>query len=210
MKLRAPKSLRELPALQRWALGLALLTVVWFALIQGKPSFTNASRPQRISNPHLAIQFVRSVQEIDDLLGDVYESRPSPDRLVMRFKQYLDFGFIASYCALFAVMGALAYRDGGFARPLAIGGAICGIAAGVFDVVEDVGILRLMDVPLLHTTPAMLNAIRQPAAAKWSLAAASFLLFALWLVRKTGWPRIASAPLFLAAAGIVAMIAICS
>ena len=63
-------------------------------ILNGKPDFSNASRPARgIANPVVALQLARNVDEVDDVIGDA----PSPDREAMRFKQYLDFGFIALY-----------------------------------------------------------------------------------------------------------------
>ena len=70
--------------LERLAAALAILSFIFFVLLQGKPYFTNASRPPRgIPDSEAAIQVARSVEEIDDILGDA----PSPDREVMRFKQ---------------------------------------------------------------------------------------------------------------------------
>src|ERR1700730_8685083 len=85
---------------------LAMLTVAAFMLLLGRPSFTNASRPPRFGDPMLALQFARDVQDVDWILGDA----PSPDREVMRVKQYVDFGFITFYAALCAALGAVAAR----------------------------------------------------------------------------------------------------
>src|SRR6185295_12728237 len=88
---------------------LAMLTVAAFVLLMGRPSFTNASKP-RFGNPMLALQFVRDVQDVDWILGDA----PSPDREVMRVKQYVDFAFITCYAALCAALGAAATRKKGW------------------------------------------------------------------------------------------------
>src|SRR5450631_2203863 len=87
--------------LERAALALAVLCVALLILLEGRPYFTTASIPVRgIRDPQVALQMVRSVQEVDAILGDV----PSPDREVMRMKQYIDFAFIASYAALLLVI----------------------------------------------------------------------------------------------------------
>src|SRR5678816_299688 len=88
---------------------LAMLTVASFFLLWGRPSFTNASKP-RFGDPMLALQFARDVQDIDWILGDA----PSPDREVMRVKQYADFAFIACYASLCAALGAAAARKRGW------------------------------------------------------------------------------------------------
>src|ERR1700755_1753553 len=94
-------------AMSRLVILLAMLTVASFVLLLGRPSFTNASKP-RFGDPMLALQFARDVQDVDWILGDA----PSPDREVMRVKQYVDFAFIACYAALCAALGAVAARKG--------------------------------------------------------------------------------------------------
>jgi hypothetical protein len=166
-------------SLGRVTLLLAMLTVAAFLLLLGRPSFTNASRPPRLGDPTLALQFARDVQDIDWILGDA----PSPDREVMRVKQYEDFGLIVCYVALCAALGALAVRKGGWRRVAGIVAGLCGLAAGVFDVLEDRAILHLLDVPLRATTPAMIQAIRGPSTAKWVLAGVTVVLLSASFIR---------------------------
>ena len=158
---------------------LALMTAASFALLLGRPYFTNASKPPRFGDPTLALQFARDVQDVDWILGDA----PSPDREVMRVKQYIDFGFIASYTALFLALAALVTRRGGWRQVTGIAAGICGLATGVFDVMENRAILSLLDVPLRATTPAMIQAIRGPSTAKWILAGVTVVLLASSLIR---------------------------
>jgi hypothetical protein len=155
-----------------------MLTVAAFILLVGPPSFTNASKP-RFGGPMLALQFARDIQDVDWILGDA----PSPDREVMRVKQYVDFGFIVCYSALCAALGAVAIRKGGWRQVTGIAAGICGVAAGVFDVVENRAILNLLDVPLRATTPAMIQAIRGPSTAKWILAGVTVVLLSASLIR---------------------------
>jgi hypothetical protein len=162
----------------RLAIVLAMLTIAAFILLMGKPSFTNASKP-RFGDPMLALQFARDVQDVDWILGDA----PSPDREVMRVKQYVDFGFIACYTALFLALSALAVHKGGWRQVTGVAAGICGLAAGVFDVLENRAILNILDVPLRATTPAMIQAIRAPSTAKWILAGVTVVLLAASLIR---------------------------
>jgi hypothetical protein len=167
--------------LQHWAGVLAVLNLAMIAILSGRPSFTNATHAVRgVSNPVLAMDVVRNVIEVDAVLSDA----PSPDREVMRIKQYADFGFICCYAALFAVMGIL------FGR----GVAALGLLAGVFDAIENVGILRILDVDPGHTTQAMIDAIRYPSLVKWALASLALGWLGILLVRtgRTGL-RIAGA-----------------
>ena len=158
---------------------LAMLTVAAFILLMGPPYFTNASKPPRFGDPTLALQFARDVQDIDWILGDA----PSPDREVMRVKQYADFGFIACYTGLFLALAALAIRKGGWRLVTGIAAGICGVAAGVFDLLEDRAILHILDVPLRATTPTLIQAIRGPSTAKWILAGVTVVLLAASFIR---------------------------
>jgi hypothetical protein len=137
-------------------------------LLRGKPYFTNASHPPRgIPDSEVAIQVARGLGEIDDILGNA----PSPDREAMRFKQYIDFAFIAAYTALFLTLAAMLLREGGWGRVAGTAAMVCAVATGVFNVLQDVAILSILDIPLDALPSAAINAIRSAAAAKWALAA---------------------------------------
>ena len=166
-------------SLERLAVALAMLTVAGFLLLLGRPSFTNASRPPRFGNAMLALEFARDVEDIDWILGDA----PSPDREVMRIKQYVDFGFAACYTALMVTLGLLAVRRGGWRQMAGIAAGICGVAAGIFDVLENRAILNLLDAPLRATTPAMIQAIRGASGAKWLLAGVTVVLLGVSSLR---------------------------
>jgi hypothetical protein len=102
----------------------------------------------------------------------------------MRFKQYIDFGFIAAYTALFLALARLFAGNGGWARVVGTAAMICAIATAGFDIAENEAILRILDVPLRRTTPAMINAIRGASAAKWALAGITVALLSLYFLRQ--------------------------
>jgi hypothetical protein len=183
--------------LRRLAGALALLSIVFVILLQGKPYFSNAAFPPRgIPDPGVALQVARDIEEVDDILGDA----PSPDREVMRFKQYVDFGFILSYTGLFSALALLLSREGDWPRAAGIAAMVCGLATGAFDVLENLAILRILDVPLHATTAAMINAIRRASAAKWVLGAVTLLLLSAYFCSKAGWlPRVIGGLLILTA-----------
>jgi hypothetical protein len=159
--------------LDRLAAGFAALALVMLALMAGKPSFTNASRPPRgISDPAIALEVARSLGDVDLILGDA----PSPDREVMRIKQYIDFVFILSLTGLFVTLALMRMRQGGWGQLVGLAAMICGVATAVFDLIEKRAILRILDVSLVQTTPAMLNSIRSAGAATWALSAVTLLL----------------------------------
>jgi hypothetical protein len=163
--------------LQRRAGLAAVINLAMIGLLSGPPTFSKASTPVRgITNPVLAMEVVRNVGEVDAILSDA----PSPDREVMRLKQFADFGFIAAYATLFVLMSILLMPQG---RSLAIAAAALGLIAAICDVIENVGILRIVDADLSHTTQGMIEAIRYPSLIKWGLAALSIGLLGVLLVR---------------------------
>ena len=183
--------------LERWIGIVAVLNLAMIAILSGRPSFSNASRPIRgITNPVLAIEVARNIAEVDAILGDA----PSPDREAMRLKQYADFGFISAYGTLFVLMGLFLMRQG---RAIAIAAATMGVAAALLDVVENIGTLRLVNTDLAHTTQGMIDAVRYPSLTKWALAALAtgILAILLFQLNRVG-PRIVSV-LNLAAAALV-------
>jgi hypothetical protein len=165
------------PKLQRWAGILAVLNLAMIAILSGRPSFSNASRPVRgITSPILAMEVVRNVSEVDAILSEA----PSPDREVMRLKQYADFAFIVCYASLFVLMSVLLAPEG---RAIAIVAATLGVIGAVCDVIENIGILRIVDVDLSHTTQTMIDAIRYPSLVKWTLVSLSLGLLSILLLR---------------------------
>jgi hypothetical protein len=164
------------------------------AILMGRPNFSNASRPVRgISNPVLAMQVARNVAEVDAILSDA----PSPDREAMRIKQYADFGFISAYAGLFVLMGILLIPQG---RVPAISAAALGLIAAIFDVIENLGILRIVNADLAHTTQAMIDAVRYPSLIKWALASIALALLAILFLRvRRAGPRIVGAFYLIAA-----------
>jgi hypothetical protein len=182
------------PQLQRWAGTLAVLNLAMIAVLMARPYFSNASASVRgISNPVLAMEVARDVSEVDAILSDA----PSPDREAMRIKQYADFGFIAGYASLYVVMSLLLMPQG---RAIAISAAALGVIAGIFDVIENLGILRIVNTDLAHTTQAMIDAVRYPSLTKWALASIALGMLAILFLRvgRTG-PRIVGALYLIAA-----------
>jgi len=154
----------------------ALFCAATIALMLSNPSFTNAARPQHgIADPVLALQMAHDLRDVDAVLSD----SPSPDREVMRIKQYEDFAFIAGYAVFYVLMSVLLWRR----HPmLAILGAVLGIAAAGLDVAENMAILRVVDTPLSHTTAAMIHAIRDRSFLKWACGFAALGVFSIYFL----------------------------
>ncbi len=166
--------------MERFAGACAILCLLVSALLLGKPSFSNASLPVRgIADPVISLQASRSVQDVDYVLGEA----PSPDREVMRVKQYIGFAFVAAYAALLLTLSLLLLRSGGPGRMLAPAAMILTGATAGFNVMGNLAILRILDVHLYETTPAMINAIRSASFASWALAALTLGLLSIYFLR---------------------------
>jgi hypothetical protein len=160
--------------LPRLAIWLAVLCVFIFVLLLGQPHYTNASRPPWYG-PDLGIQFARTPDDIGLILSDA----PSLDREVMRIKVYIDYAFLTAYSALFVTLGLLAARGPmAWQKVAGIAAAVCGVAAGLFDVMENRAIFKLLDATLAQTTAPMIGAVHAAALAKWILLALTVLLLA--------------------------------
>jgi hypothetical protein len=166
---------------ERLAQALAVLCLAIVILMAGKPAFTNASLPVRgIHDPGIALQVARNVDEVDSILGEA----PSADREVMRLKQYLDFAFIAAYVSLAVVMAWVLARR----MPLAaVALLVCTAAAAIFDILENLAILRLLPLELSQTTQPVIDAIRVPSAVKWSLISLALVLLSIFFFESRRW-----------------------
>jgi len=76
----------------------------------------------------------------------------------MRVKIRIDFAFIAAYVTLLVALGVVHARAGSWRRFAGVAVAICALAVGVFDVLENLAILDVLDVPIASTTGTLLAA----------------------------------------------------
>jgi hypothetical protein len=167
---------------QRIARALAAWCLVFLVVLAGSPSFTNASLPVRgISDPVVALQTARNADEVEAILGDA----PSADREVMRIKQYVDFALIAGYLALALMIAAVLTRTRH--RRLALVMGCVAILAALADILEDLDILRVVNLTLGELTPHLLSALRFTSVTKWILLAAATALLATVTVARKRW-----------------------
>jgi hypothetical protein len=132
------------------------------------------------ANHGLDLQLPRSVAKLEAAVGSTLEER---DR--NRRNTYADFGFLASYTALFVAAGTLLARQGPrWSRVLGALAVATGVATGTLDVFENLTILRELrpDADL----PELYSRVRGFSIPKWILAGvtdvslASFLAFDRW------------------------------
>ena len=184
--------------MERTAWLLAAACVVLTVVSAGRPGFTNASRPVRgIEAPVIALQTARGVEELDAILSDA----PSPDREVMRVKQFVDFVLIAAYAALFGVLAVSLAR----VRRAAYGIAVLAGAAALFDILENASIVKIVDTGLQAVQPAMLDRLRVLSAWKTALQGAGILACSVFFGLSTGGRARLAGLVGLAAAVLIAV-----
>jgi hypothetical protein len=178
----------------RTAQVFAVLCMLIVGIMSGPPSFSNASlAPPGLPGGIIGLQFVRTVSDVDSLLGD----SPSPDREAARIKLYQDFAFIPCYTGLcISILLVIGKKNVLFRRYAAIG-IVMALGAAVNDVNENLRLLRLLDLPLSATTAMRIESIRMAASTKWFLVAITSAILAWGLLSsKHRKPRVASAVCF--------------
>ena len=164
--------------------------------------------PPRIDLPFettstvFAAEFASLPDEIAAMLGT---GRTYADPL--KLAQYLDFPFIVCYVALFVVLGlAVRKYDVPAAHGVAWTAVVCAVAAGAFDIAENVTILRTIANPV-----ALTSHVRWFSLPKWGLAffvmLVESIVFLFWPKLRLWW-RLASVLvglffLFVGAAGVL-------
>gem|GEM_PF-2052123 len=174
----------------RWA--AAAWCLVFLVVLAGRPSFTNASMPVRgVADPVVALQMARNTAEVEAVLGEA----PSVDREIMRVKQYVDFALIAGYAALALLIAAALARSRYRRLALVMGGIA--ILAALADVLENLGTLRVVNLPLGQLKPVTLDALRLASITKWNLLLSANILLAVITIAGRRW--------YLRAAGILGL-----
>jgi len=146
---------------------LAVLTVAIGAWMEGsKFSPKDGQFSSGFTNHVLAIELVRTNSDVQEIVGELGD----PNREVMRGKVQKDFFFIPAYALLFAALGWLLGRSD-YRLAIWAGAAIvvCAAGAAVFDVIENLGILRILDLRLIDTTQTMADSVRLASLVKWAL-----------------------------------------
>lgn len=188
------------PKTQQWiARALAAWCLVFLVVLAGRPSFTNGSLPVRgVADPVVALQMAQNADEVEAIMGDA----PSADREVMRVKQYVDFALIAGYLALSLLIAAALVRTRYRRLALVIGGVA--LLAALADVLEDLGTLRVVNLPLSQLTPVTLDALRLASITKWNLLLTASTLLATITVARRQWYLRTAGLLGLAGAALTA------
>ena len=168
-------------------------------VLAGRPSFTNASLPVRgVADPVVGLQMSRDAADVEAIVGDA----PSADREVMRIKQYVDFALIAGYLALALLIAAALVRTRHRRLGLVVGGLA--VLAGLADVLENLGTLRVVNLTLGQLTPVTLDALHLVSIVKWNLLLSANALLATVTVARKQWYLRTAGVLGLAGAALTA------
>jgi hypothetical protein len=161
----------------RIALGLLVVLTILGA-IMSRQIPPRIDLPFETTSTNLAAEFASSPEDINSVVGsDRKYARP------LQLQQYLDFPFIACYVALFIVIGlGLRHYDVPGARWLAWIAMACAVLAGLFDIGENIAILKTATTPATYK-----SAVRWFSVPKWSLV---FLVMIIESTVFLFWPRL--------------------
>ena len=138
--------------------------------------------PSGYTNPVLALELAANGSEIDAINrfedGNEFIKKHIPK----------DFGYIGIYVVFFSCLALLLTElNTDWAKYLSVGAVGCAVLAGLFDVIENLGMLKAISTPAGLATDALANSIRYPSLAKWALLFVFCLLVGVTLSRLQGW-----------------------
>jgi hypothetical protein len=140
--------------------------------------------PEDYANPVLALELAENGSDIDTI-------NSLKDGEAAKFiKEHLpkDFGYIVIYVVFFSCLALLlAELVSNRSRYLALGAVACAVLTGVFDVIENVGMLKAVSTTVGTATDSLAIFIRYPSLAKWALLFVFCLLVGITFSRREGW-----------------------
>lgn len=179
-KADAPKVIPEVRKRKRLARAIGVLAflvlaaAVWMGV--GARDFSCLQSP---CLPHgfrghvLALEFPRTPGDVAAIVGDIN----NPNRAVMWRVLNRDYVFIGAYLVLYLLLAAvLARATSVFSRLLTGLAVVSAICAAGFDVLENVRVLRILEVPLANLDGSAVAPILDAAVIKWTF---SFVTIAL-------------------------------
>jgi hypothetical protein len=136
------------------------------------------------TSPVLALELAANGAEIDAI------NRSEGGKATEFIKKQLskDFGYILIYVVFFSCLALLIIEvSSDWSKYLGWAAVVCAVIAGVFDVIENVRMLKATSTPAGAATDSLANSIRYPSLAKWALLFVFCLLVGLTLSRVWGW-----------------------
>ena len=188
-----PISFRTVGIAQLRTLGLAYCLLLLLGVVFSVLSYYQSRQPSAIkwpdqfphglSKPMLALEFVRTIDEVKQIVGD----QPDPRRVEMLALLKIDtFGFIPTYWLFFLSLGwLLAHRSISHAFWLGVTVAVCVTGAALFDFAENHYIRVALETPSTQTAADTVTGIYHSALIKWALIFVALALSSrLFLERK--------------------------
>ena len=173
-----------------------------------KRKYPERPLPGGLTKPVLALELVKSSDEVGMVLGDGEQESSKITRKMMREDLKGDtYAFIPIYWLLLVAMSwLLTRRHPDWASWAGIAAGVCVTAAAIFDYFENAGIRAVLDAPAASVTDRMALAIRTPSLVKWAL-----IFITMGLLGGLFWQRnlimlLAFAYLLIAIIGLVGLI----
>ena len=164
------------------AVGILALLFILYSLWMGQMKATGLLAGY--TNPVLALELAANGAEIDA----INRSEDGKSTAFIRKQVSKDFGYILIYVVFFSCLTLLLIELGpDWSKNLGWAAVICAVLAGVFDVIENLGMLKATSTPAGAATDSLANSIRYPSLAKWALLFVLSLLIGLILARIQGW-----------------------
>ena len=172
--------------------GILALLFILYSLWMGQMKASGL--PAGYTSPVLALELAANGADIDAI------NRSEGGKSAAFIKKQLskDFGYIAIYVVFFTCLALLLTEllsDG--SKYLSLAAGVCAVLAGVFDLFENLGMLKALSTTA--ATDSLANSIRYPSLAKWALFFVCCLLVGLILLRLQGWLLIAGLAFLIAA-----------
>ena len=136
------------------------------------------------TNPVLALELAANGAEIDA----INRSEGGKATEFIRKQVFKDFGYIVIYVVFFSCLALLLIElSSDWSKYLGWAALVCALIAGVFDVIENLRMLKATSTPAGAATDSLANSIRYPSLTKWALLFVVCLLVGLILSRLQGW-----------------------
>ncbi len=136
------------------------------------------------TNPVLALELAANGPEIDA----INRSEDGKTTEFIKNQVHKDFGYIVIYVVFFSCLALLLTELGpDRSKYLSLAAVVCAVLAGLFDVIENVGMVKAIATAAGTATNSLANSIRYPSLAKWALLFIFSLLVGLTLTRLLRW-----------------------
>ncbi len=162
--------------------GILALLFILYSLWMGQMKASDL--PAGYTSPVLALELAANGAEIDAI------NRSEGGKATAFIKKQLskDFGYILIYVVLLSGLAlVLTELVPDWSKYLSLAAVACAVMAGVFDMIENFGMLKATSTPAGTATDSLANSIRYPSLAKWALLFVVCLLLGVTLSRRGGW-----------------------